>query len=124
MTETNPETAAAPACQGPDPNPRPPRRITVPPGACDTHAHVIGLPPRFPLVATRSYTPPEAEPAAYLRMLDATGMAHGVLVQVSVHGTDNRRMVEVLEANRSRLRGIAVVDPDVPDAELERLKAA
>jgi len=114
----------APPCQAPDPAPRPPRRIGLPAGACDTHAHVIGGPPGYPLVASRSYTPPEAPPAAYLGMLDAVGMARGVLVQVSVHGTDNRLMVETLEANRGRLRGIAVVGADAPETELARLKAA
>jgi predicted TIM-barrel fold metal-dependent hydrolase len=96
----------------------------VPPGAVDTHAHVIGLPPAYPFVAARSYTPPEATAAAYLAMLDATGMAYGVLVQVSVHGTDNRLLVETLKANPARLRGIAVIPPDLPDPELAALKHA
>jgi predicted TIM-barrel fold metal-dependent hydrolase len=114
----------APMCPAPDPAPRPPRRIALPDGACDTHAHVIGGPPGYPLVDSRSYTPPEAAPAAYLGMLDAVGMARGVLVQVSVHGTDNRLMVETLTAHRDRLRGIAVVGADASDAELARLKDA
>jgi len=88
----------------------------------DTHAHVIGLPPRYPLVETRSYTPPEATPQAYLHMLDATGMTFGVLVQVSVHGTDNRLMVETLKANPQRLKGIGVVPLGLPDASYEALK--
>jgi predicted TIM-barrel fold metal-dependent hydrolase len=74
----------------------------------DTHAHVIGLPPDHPFVDDRSYTPPAAPALAYLGMLDAAGMTHGVLVQVSVHGSDNRLMLETLRANRSRLRGVAV----------------
>jgi 2-pyrone-4,6-dicarboxylate lactonase len=98
-----------PVCPGPDPAPRSATRFAVPPGAIDTHAHVIGVPPAYPFVPRRLYTPPEAIPGAYLRMLDATGMPHGVLVQVSVHGTDNRLMVETLRANPARLRGVAVV---------------
>lgn len=114
---------AAPYCLAPDPSHRRPG-WTVPPGACDTHAHVIGPPHRFPYVADRSYTPPEAPPEAYLGMLDALGLDRGVLVQVSVHGTDNRRMVEVLRSRPARLRGIAVVAPDVSDNELADLAAA
>lgn len=117
-------TDRAPLCAGPDPRPRPARRFGVPVGAVDTHAHVIGLPPRFPLVAERSYTAPEASPAAYLAMLDTMGMAHGVLVQPSVHGTDNRLLVEALGMQPGRLRGICVVSPDVIDRELEQLAAA
>jgi predicted TIM-barrel fold metal-dependent hydrolase len=114
----------APACPGPDPQPRGPTRYRVPPGAVDTHAHVIGLPPDYPFAAGRSYTPPEANAAAYLHMLDATGMTYGVLVQVSVHGTDNRLMVETLQAHPTRLRGIAVIPLGLPDRELAALKEA
>jgi 2-pyrone-4,6-dicarboxylate lactonase len=49
-------------------------------------------------------------------MLDATGMAFGVLVQVSMHGTDNTLLLETLAAHKGRLRGIAVVPPDLPAA--------
>ncbi|HXL69357.1 MAG TPA: amidohydrolase family protein [Xanthobacteraceae bacterium] len=96
----------------------------MPAGAVDTHAHVIGLPPRYPLVAERSYTAPEASPAAYLAMLDATHMAHGVLVQPSVHGTDNRLLTDAMRAAKGRLRGICVVAPDVSERELAELAAA
>ena len=113
-----------PACPPPDPNPHGPTRFKVPPGAVDTHAHVIGTPPDYPFVATRSYTPPGAPATAYLRMLDQTGMTYGVLVQVSVHGTDNRLMVETLRAHPQRLRGIAVVALDTPERELAALKEA
>ena len=48
-------------------------------------------------------------------MLDGTGMTHGVLIQVSAHGTDNRLMLETVRANRQRLRGIAVAPLGLPD---------
>src|SRR5258706_3232451 len=112
----------APHCPGPDPVPRGPSRCAVPAGAVDSHAHVIGLPPDYPLVENRSYTPPAAPAAAYLDMLDRTGMARGVLVQVSVHGTDNRLLVETLGANRERLRAIAVVPLGLPDRDYAALK--
>ncbi len=117
-------TDRAPSCPGPDPKPHPPRRFAVPAGAVDCHAHVIGHPPRYPLVASRSYTPPEAPPAAYRAMLDAVGMGHGVLVQVSVHGTDNSLMLETLQSDPARLRGVCVIGEDAPDRELERLAGA
>jgi 2-pyrone-4,6-dicarboxylate lactonase len=107
-------------CSGPDPAPHPPTRFKLPHGAVDTHAHVIGT----DFVAQRSYTPPPAPGADYLRMLDATGMTYGVLIQVSVHGADNTEMLDVLRAHRDRLRGVAVVAPDVSDVELARLAEA
>ena len=91
----------------------------IPPGACDTHAHVVAADAQaYPMVAGRS-TPHPATEQSYLSMLDAQGMARGVLVQISVYGTDNRYMLEVLRRHPDRLRGIGVVAPTVTDAELE-----
>ncbi|AKF10380.1 amidohydrolase family protein [Sandaracinus amylolyticus] len=92
----------------------------TPPGACDAHAHVIGA----SMSAARSYTPPEATVESYLAMLDAHRIARGVLVQISVHGTDNRVMTDAVSAHSDRLRGIAVVHADAPDAELARLASS
>jgi 2-pyrone-4,6-dicarboxylate lactonase len=107
---------------GPDPAPRGPSRFTPPAGAVDTHAHVIGAVEA--MAADRSYTPPPAAPADYLRMLDATGMTYGVLVQVSVHGTDNSLLLRTLRAHPERLRGVAVIDPAASDETLAGLAAS
>jgi len=122
---SKPSTAAleAPPCQGPDPHPRAPH-FRVPRGACDCHAHVIGSPERYPFTSERSYTPPPAPEETYFAMHRALGIERGVLVQISVHGTDNRLLVDTLRRHPERLRGIAVVDPDVADAELDVLEAA
>lgn len=117
MTATAPNPIIAPVCPGPDPLPHGPLSFTVPPKAVDTHAHVIGRPPAYPFVDDRSYTPPEATERNYLNMLDATGMTYGVLVQVSVHGTDNRLMRQTLRAHHERLRGIAVMPLSLPENE-------
>ncbi|MGH3322629.1 MAG: amidohydrolase family protein [Streptosporangiaceae bacterium] len=95
----------------------------VPDGACDTHAHVVSADAAYPLVPGRSYTPPPAPERAYLEMLDGTGMSRGVLIQVSVYGTDNRYMLEVLSRHPDRLRGVAVVDADVDEETLARMDA-
>ncbi|MYN14417.1 amidohydrolase family protein [Pusillimonas sp. TS35] len=98
---------------------------TLPVGACDTHAHVVSPDTtQFPLSADRSYTPQPAPEGDYLRMLAAQGMTRGVLVQISVYGTDNRYMLDVLRRHPQRLRGVAVVSPDVSDAELEAMHRA
>lgn len=104
--------------------PRAPQRVKVPRGAWDTHTHVIGLPPAFPWVSPRNYDPPAASVDDYIAHLDTLGMDYGVLVQISIHGTDNRMLVDALKARPDRLRGIAVVSPDVSDAELEMLHNA
>ena len=112
------------ACPGPAVPPTGATRFRVPPGAVDTHAHVIDASPAHPFVAARSFTPPAASATDYLAMLDATGMAYGVLIQVSVHGTDNEVMLDALHQRRDRLRGVAVVALDTPTRELKRLKDA
>ncbi|WP_144638312.1 amidohydrolase family protein [Bordetella genomosp. 13] len=114
---------SAPPCLGPLSDVAP-AAFDIPPGACDTHAHVIGDGVQYPYVDGRSYTPPPAPEDRYLAMLRATGMQRGVLVQVSVHGTDNRYMLEVLRRHPRQLRGVAVVSPEVTDRELETLHAA
>jgi 2-pyrone-4,6-dicarboxylate lactonase len=115
--------AAEQLCAAPQPFINP-IKFNVPVGAVDTHAHVISSQMAFPMVANRSYTPPEATEEQYLAMLDGTRMTYGVLVQVSIYGTDNSCMLEVLKSHPERLRGIAVVSPDVSDQELEQLDAA
>ena len=101
-----------------------PASFPMPEGACDTHAHVISDSAAYPMVPSRIYTPPPAPEAKYLAMLAATGCSRGVIVQISVYGTDNRYLLEVLGRNRDRLRGVAVVGPEVTDRELEALHAA
>lgn len=114
-------TEKAPACAGPLPEMTRPS-WPIPADACDTHAHVIGDGVRFPFVDSRSYTAPAASEAEYLSMLDGLGVDRGVLVQVSIHGTDNRLMVESLRRHPKRLRGVAVCPADVSDAELRSLQ--
>ena len=113
-----------PACPAPPREQRLSAQLVVPPGAIDAHAHVIGVPPEFEFADERSYTPPAATPERYLAMLDATGMRYGVLIQVSVHGTDNRLMLQTLRANRQRLRGVAVMELGLPDSAYVAAKEA
>jgi predicted TIM-barrel fold metal-dependent hydrolase len=91
--------------------------------AIDTHAHVFhrGL----NLAPGRRYAPDYDAPLElYLKQLDDSGITNGVLVQPSFLGTDNSYIVESLKAAAGRLRGIAVVDPDVSTEEIMRLDQA
>jgi len=89
----------------------------------DTHAHVFhrGL----PLAQERRYAPDYDAPLeAYLAELARAGLDHGVLVQPSFLGTDNSFLVECLARAGGRLRGIAVLDPTIPEDELRALDRA
>jgi DNA-binding FadR family transcriptional regulator/predicted TIM-barrel fold metal-dependent hydrolase len=118
------DRAAAPWVPGPDPEPRAPRRLSVPPGAVDCLAHIFGPFADYPMSEPRSYTPPEAPLDAYLTMLDALGLQRGVVVTPSIYGTDNRATLAALRRAPDRLRGVAVIDPGASDTELAELHAA
>lgn len=121
------DTWQAPACPAYDPYPRSPDRA-LPADACDTHFHLFGPLKRYPYKPERSYTPPEAPEAAYRHLLRTLGFQRAVFVQPSVYGTDNARMMALLEdsaeGDHIDWRGVAVLDSRVSDAELERLHAA
>jgi predicted TIM-barrel fold metal-dependent hydrolase len=94
-----------------------------PPAAFDTHAHVFTRGLR--LAHERRYAPGyDATVDAYLSLLDAHGLAAGVLVQPSFLGTDNSYLLNALGKAPDRLRGVAVIDPQTPGEELDRLAAA
>jgi predicted TIM-barrel fold metal-dependent hydrolase len=57
-------------------------------------------------------------------MLAALGIAHAVIVQPSVYGTDNRCTLDSVSAAGGWWRGVAVVNPNVSEEELKRLHAA
>ncbi|HSV44625.1 MAG TPA: amidohydrolase family protein [Ramlibacter sp.] len=109
--------AAAPDCLAPLP-PTPPAHTKVPAGAWDTHAHVIGGDAVHPFVPNRSYTPPAATVQDYVAMLDRVGLAHAVIVPISVHGTDNRLLLDALRQYPGRLRGVASIDGSEKPATL------
>lgn len=92
--------------------------------SCDCHAHVCGPESRYPYTASRLYTPNDALPSDYRRMLDSLGIERGVLVQPSIYGTDNRALLDALKLDRERLRGVAVVPWEITSKEIEALHAA
>lgn len=101
-----------------------PASYALPDGAIDCHAHVVSADHADALVPNRSYTPPPAPEAAYLGMLRATGMTRGVLIQISVYGTENSYLLEVLGRHPDQLRGVAVTAPEVEPAHLSRMHEA
>lgn len=89
----------------------------------DTHAHVFRQ--DLPMVANRRYSPHyDALVEQYLEHLDRHGFSHGVLIQPSFLGTDNHFMLDALRRYPQRLRGVAVVDVDISEAQLDELAEA
>ena len=96
----------------------------LPAHAADCHLHVFGPYERFPLAAERAYNVPEAPLAAHERMKAEVGLERTVLVQASGHGLDNRAMLAALGELGPRGRGVAVVAPQTPLADLQRMHKA
>ncbi|HYR36685.1 MAG TPA: amidohydrolase family protein [Burkholderiales bacterium] len=99
-------------------------REPLPPQATDSHMHVFGPFERFPLASERAYNVAEAPLGTHERMKAQTGLERTVLVQASGHGTDNRAMLAALAELGPRGRGVAVVAPQTPLADLQRMHKA
>jgi len=101
----------------------PPRPLgttpALPAGTVDCHVHVFRE--GAPLATQRSYTPQIVTLADWTAFADAANIARGVLIQPSVYGFDNSVLIEALAAAPDRLRGIVVLPPGTPKAELARL---
>jgi predicted TIM-barrel fold metal-dependent hydrolase len=111
------------SCLPPDPNPVKPTHA-LPALACDAHCHVFGPAERFPYAEDRSYTPPDAPLESLVALHDHLGLARGVIVQASCHGTDNTAMLDAIARGNGRYRGVAIVDADVTDNTLKALNDA
>ncbi|WP_419307660.1 amidohydrolase family protein [Chromohalobacter israelensis] len=86
----------------------------------DTHAHVFTQQCRT--ARNPRHRPHyEAPLETYLDLLDRFGIAKGVLVQPSFLGTHNDYLMDCLRRYPDRLKGVAVVDPQVADATLDEM---
>jgi predicted TIM-barrel fold metal-dependent hydrolase len=96
------------------------------PGIVDCHAHIID-PDRFPFPDGPGYRPRPDERGtkeAWRAVLDQNGVSHGLLVQPSGYGFDNRAMLDAMAAEPGRYKGIAVAEPSIGDGALAELGAA
>jgi len=83
----------------------------------DSHAHVFSR--QLTLATARRYTPGyDATLEQYLGHLHAHGLSHGVLVQPSFLGTDNRYLLDALRQAPQRLRAVVVLERDASAAEM------
>ena len=106
-------------------HPSPKKPDFIPPvGAVDAHCHVFGPGNIFPFAPERKYTPGDASKDMLFALRDHLGFSRNVIVQASCHGKDNTALVDALQSSNGLARGIAVVHPDISDAELQELHYA
>ena len=107
----------------PGPAPASPPKLKAPAGACDTHAHIVGPFDKFPLADERGYTPPISALEDFEVFQKTLGIDRAVIVHPSCYGTMMDVTVDAVTRLGDRARGIAVVEPSITDAELDRLDA-
>lgn len=101
-----------------------PPSLRLPSLSCDSHVHVFGPVSRFPYSPNRPSTPLEAPKENLFALHHQLGIERCVIVQSIVHGTDNSAVEDAILAGEGRYLGVALVAPDVSDAELLRLAEA
>ena len=85
-----------------------PPQLAAPANACDAHIHILD---------------PGATASEYRLLQARIGTTRAVIVQPKVYGTDNRCTLDAVAQLGGGARGIAVVHPEVSDAELKRFDA-
>lgn len=94
----------------------------LPPGSADCHAHVIKT--DRPLVSDRHSQPAaDALVEDYLHTLTANGVMYGLLTAPSFYGTNNDVLLDALKRSGGRLRGTAIVEPEIDEAALASWQA-
>jgi len=98
-------------------------KLKLPAHACDCHMHIYDA-ARFPPLRPGARMQPDAAVADYRLLQQRIGTSRTVVVQPAAYHTDNDVTLDAIaQLGTGHARGIAVVHPDVTDAELKRLDA-
>ncbi|HYL39584.1 MAG TPA: amidohydrolase family protein [Bryobacteraceae bacterium] len=101
-----------------------PVSFEMPPNACDCHTHIFGDPAKFRFSATRVYTPEPALPEEMSALHRALHIERVVIVTPSVYGADNSATLYGMKARGATARGVAVIDDQTPEHDLDAMDAA
>lgn len=105
----------------PPPNPVNPPKLKPPPGACDTHIHVIGPFDRYPKAPQIAEDCPEAPASKMREFLRVMGLTRAVIVHVTFAGTRPDVTVDAIAEMDGRARGVVILDPNATEEEMKRL---
>ena len=93
-------------------------KLKAPPLACDCHHHIYDV-DRFPPVQSGAI--PNARVPEYRMLQQRIGATRDVIVTPRPYGTDNRVTLDAIAQLKPNARGVAVIHPDITDAELKTL---
>jgi D-galactarolactone isomerase len=97
-----------------------PPKLRAPANACDCHIHIYD--DRFPPPGPAKRLVTNARVEEYRLLKQRIGTTRTVVVQPSAYATDNRVTLDgVARLGLSNARGIAVVHPDITDADLKKM---
>src|ERR1700759_1741543 len=105
---------------GPDPHTKTPK-FKLPKLACDAHCHIFGPGSKYPYAPDRPYTPPDAGLEDFRALHGKIGVGRAVIVNASVHGTDNRAALGALAVIGGTNRAVANIDDGIPERGLREL---
>jgi len=97
-----------------------PASLKAPVGACDCHHHIYDA-VRFPPVLPGGTFQPSARLEEYRMLQRRIGTTRNVIVTPVPYQTDNRVILDAIARIGANARGVAVIRPEVTDAELKRL---
>ena len=98
----------------------------APKPAADCHAHIF-CGAAYPFDPNAVYLPEPSQRGTvqgFLAVLDAHGLTHGLVVCPQPYGRDNRCMLDAIAKANGRLKGIALVHPEISDRDLAALADA
>ncbi len=96
-------------------------KLRVPKGACDTHLHFYDE--KLP-AAPGTFLPGRFTVEQYRAMQQRLGLERVIVVQPNAYADDNTVTVNAIRTLGEGAKGVAVVKPDVKDAEVEGLTKA
>jgi 2-pyrone-4,6-dicarboxylate lactonase len=114
---------AIPTIDPPDPNTEIPE-FRLPAKSCDCHTHIFGPASRYPFAPNRPYNAPDAPLEAFRAVHAKIGVDRCVIVNATLHGTDNRVVTDAIAQSGGAYRGIANVGDEMSDKELADLDRA
>lgn len=94
-------------------------QVLLPPGACDCHIHVYD--DQVAPAAGASLRPPQASTEDYRRIQGRMGTQRAVLVTPSTYGSNNAPMLAALAQLGADGRGVAVINGQERDEELQQM---